>query len=285
MYTCSFFLQDMITDCYHFFLGIRSFHLWTVDRVTYGVIETVHDARSLGWTSIYLIMTSLARGEVHGPGCVYFSWRTSFAYAKKTLQGLFFTSKIIHSINPSECQVKDVLQEAEKRDDLFRFWHVLNTTTIKKKNTRNRGKKWASETCKLSDFRSKKANCGLQVRSTRPCLPWFLAQPWMNLQNPWRSCTYSNVVYMDDDWCWQTYLQIPRFAWPFLKACILWVVLNCETCTRCAGWHTILYISLVTKIALLAISTLETWVLWMTLAVASLNCCWMTLNDSTWGGP
>lgn len=39
----------------------------------------VHDARSLGWTSIYLIMTSLARGEVHGPGCVYFSWRTSFA--------------------------------------------------------------------------------------------------------------------------------------------------------------------------------------------------------------
>lgn len=75
-----------------------------------------------------------------------------------------------------------------------------------KKNTTNRGKKWASETCKLSDFRSKKANCGLQVRSTRPCLPWFLAQPWMNLQNPWRSCTYSNVVYMDDDWCSHTYL-------------------------------------------------------------------------------
>lgn len=89
---------------------------------------------------------------------------------------------------------------------------------------------------------------------------------------------------MDDDWCSQTYLQIPRFAWPFLKACILLVVFNCDTCTRCAGWHTILYISLVTKIALLAISTLETWVLWMTLAVASLNCCWMTLNDSTWGG-
>ena len=73
--TCTpvlFFLQDMITDCYHFFLGIRSFHLWTVDRVTYGVIEIVHDARSLGWTSIYLIMTSLARGEVHGWVCIFF---------------------------------------------------------------------------------------------------------------------------------------------------------------------------------------------------------------------
>ena len=150
-----------------------------------------------------------------------------------------------------------------------------------KKNTRNRGKKWASETCKLSDFRSKKANCGLQVRSTRPCLPWFLAQPWMNLLNPWRSCTYSNVVYMDDYWCSQTYLQIPRFAWPFLKACELsWIAIHAPL-----RWLAHYIISLVTKIALLAISTLETGVLWMTLAVASLNCCWMTLNDSTWGGP
>ena len=31
MYTCCFFLQDMSTDCYHFFFGIRSFHLWNVD--------------------------------------------------------------------------------------------------------------------------------------------------------------------------------------------------------------------------------------------------------------
>lgn len=180
MYTCSFFLQDMITDCYHFFLGIRSFHLWTVDRVTYGVIETVHDARSLGWTSIYLIMTSLARGEVHGPGCVYFSWRTSFAYAKKTLQGLFFTSKIIHSINPSECQVKDVLQEAEKRDDLFRFWHVLNTTTIKKKTLETGAKNGHRKLVnfRTSDPRKQTVVCRFGVQG-RACHDSWRSHGWI----------------------------------------------------------------------------------------------------------
>lgn len=292
MYTCSFFFCKIwLLIAITVFLGSdpSTSELWML--MTYGVIEMGAWCK-VPWMDLHIPYNDLL-GQRRGSrafGCVYFSWRTSFASANKNPSRSLWSfvhlknQSLIHSINPSECQVKDVLQEAGKRDDCFgltcfEYNHHL------KKNTRNRGKKWASETCKLSDFRSKKANCGLQVRSTRPCLPWFLAQPWMNLQNPWRSCTYSNVVYMDDDWCWQTYLQIPRFAWPFLKACILWVVLNCETCTRCAGWHTILYISLVTKIALLAISTLETWVLWMTLAVASLNCCWMTLNDSTWGGP
>lgn len=75
MYTCSFFFAR--------------YEYWLLSLLSWDQIlpplkcgcswPMVHDARSLGWTSIYLIMTSLARGEVHGPGCVSFSWRTSFA--------------------------------------------------------------------------------------------------------------------------------------------------------------------------------------------------------------
>ena len=108
--------------------------------------------------------------------------------------------------------------------------------------------------------------------------------PWMNLQNSWRSCTYSNVAYMDDDWCSQTYLQIPRFPWPSLFR-LPFFELSWIANMHPLRWLAHYIISLVTKTALLAISPLETWALWMTLGVASLNCCWMTLNDSTWGGP
>ena len=262
--------------------------LWML--MTYGVIEIVHDAK-VPWMDLHIPYNDLL-GQRRGSrafGCVYFSWRTSFASANKNAFKVFmvflFTSKIIHSFTPS------ILLNAKWRTyckkpgsvmicfgfDIFWIQPPL------KKNTRNRGKKWASETCKLSDFRSKKANCGLQVRSTRPCLPWFLAQPWMNLQNAWRSCTYSNVVYMDDDWCSHTYLVNSAFCLAIPKG------LHFVSCLELRYMHPLRWLAhyiiylVGDKNSLLAISTLETWVLWMTLAVASLNCCWMTLNDSTWG--